>query len=164
MRAAALTVLLSASSALCGRAGAGPAAVPLALGQHVDGTLTAESQDYEGVTTEAVPVRYEGGAAVAVVVTSETMDPFAILAVRGAPVGADAGAAGGEGACVVLDAPHPLDVLVYVSSAGAAPLGDFRVSVERATDETIAAHDCQPGAPGGGQGGPSGPDRRTLTV
>ena len=161
MRPAVLSVLLSVSAGLCGRAGAGPAVAPLGVGDHVDGTLTADSRDYEGVTTEAVPVRYDGGAPVAVVVTSETMDPFAILAVRGAPVGADAGAAGGGGACVVLAAPHPLDVLVYVSSAGAAPFGDFRVAVEPATDRVLADHDCQPGAPSPG-GSP--PGERTIRV
>ena len=158
MRLVVLGLALSLSSGLCGRTGGGPGT--LAVGEHADGTLRADSQDYQGVTTEAVPVRYGGGAPVAVVVTSEAMDPFAILAVRGAPIGAASGVAGGPGACVVLEAPHPLDVLVYVSSAGAAPTGDFRVSVEPASQGVRAAHDCQPGAP------PSSapPGERTTTV
>ena len=161
MRFLLLSLALSIPSGLCGRAGGGPAAGALVVGEHADGTLRADSQDYEGLTTEAVPVRYEGGEPVAVVVTSETMDPFAIVAVRGAPIGAASGVAGGAGACVVLEAPHPLDALVYVSSAGAAATGDFRVAVEPATDGVLAAHDCQAAAPSPGL---PEPGERTLTV
>lgn len=160
MRLLLLSVLLSFSPGLmCGRTAGEPGA--LAVGEHADGTLRADSEDYEGVTTEAVPVRFEGGDPVAVVVTSDEMDPFAILAVRGAPIGASTGEAGGPGACVVLQAPHALDVMVYVSSAGAAPTGDFRVSVEPATDEVLATNDCQTGAPSPGL---PAPGERTLTV
>ena len=158
MRMLVVCLALSSSlAAVCGRAASGGA---LSVGQAFDGTLTAADVDeVHGVIAEPIEVRFEGGGPVAVVVTSDAMDPFAILAVRGAPVGAASGVAGGRGACVVLDAPHPLDVVVYVSSAGAAPGGDFRVSVEPATDRVRAAHDCQAAGPGG-----SSPGGRTLTV
>ena len=164
MRLALLLSLVASASLTCGRTAGGAEPGALRVGEHADGTLSADSQDYEGVTTEAVPVRFEGGEPVAVVVTSEAMDPFAILAVRGAPVGASSGEAGGPGACVVLAAPHPLDVLVYVSSAGASPTGDFRVSVEPATPEVLAAHDCQAGAPAAPSPGLPEPNERTITA
>ena len=147
MRALTLTVLLSTTASWCGR---GVAPGPLAVGDTVDGTLTADDTDaYHGVTADVVAVRHDGASPIALVVTSATMEPFAIVAVRGAPAGADAGEAGGAGACVVIDAPHPLDLLLYVSSAGGAPHGDYRVSVEPATDDVVARHGCEPGAPPG---------------
>ncbi len=163
MRIAALCLLLGSSVfPACGRSASRGT---LAAGDAFEGTLTADDvTDYEGVTTEAVELRYEGGAALAVVVTSAEMDPFAILAVGGSPVGVASGVAGGPGACVVLSAPHPLRVVVYVSSAGAEPYGPFRVSAEPATEQVIAEHDCQTGRGVDPSPGLPPPGERTITV
>lgn len=162
MRIVALVLLGSSLMPACGRSASRGA---LAVGDTFRGTLTADDvTDYDGVTTEAVEVRYEGGDAVAVVVTSGEMDPFAILAVAGAPIGAASGFAGGPGACVVVWAPHPLRVAVYVSSAGAEPYGEFRVSVEPATEQVLAEHDCQTGGAGAPSPGLPPPGERTITV
>ena len=139
------TLVLIATLNVCGETGR---ADGMGVGDQQDGALTADDFDETyGVIADVVPVRYLGGRPVAVVVTSDLIDPFAIVVSRQSPIGADGGRAGGGGACVILDAPHPLDVALYVSSAGGEPYGSYRVSVLDATNAVIAEHDCQTGAP-----------------
>ncbi len=140
-----LPFVLTATLNVCGEEGPTGA---MSVGDQQEGNLTADDFDETyGVIADVVPVRYPGGSPVAVVVTSREIDPFAIVVSRQSPIGADGGLAGGGGACVILDAPHPLEVALYVSSAGAAPYGAYSVSLLDATDEVIAEHDCQTGAP-----------------
>ena len=140
-----MTFVFAATLNVCDQTGG---AGRMGVGDRRDGTLTAGDFDETyGVIADVVPIRYPGGRPVAVVVTSQALDPFAIVVARQSPIGAGGGRAGGGGACVILDAPHPLDVLLYVSSAGRAPYGPYSVSVTDASEAVVAEHDCQTGAP-----------------
>ncbi len=122
-------VSLAALSFGVSRCGPAPAAFPsLDVSTVVTGTLSADDTDaHEGVTADAVDLSLAADQPVMVVVSSDVFAPFVIAAVRGAPLGADAGEVGARPACLTLSAPHPLEVRVYVSSAGGAAFGDYQI-------------------------------------
>lgn len=122
----------------------------LAVGQQVDGTLSdGDERIHAGAVVDVVRVRVEAGQPAAVLVSSDDLAPFVIVAAPGGPLGASSGVAAGPPACVSVEAPHALDLLVYVSSAGGASYGGYRVAVAPYTEALAAAHACRAGAPDG---------------
>jgi len=121
---------------------------PLTVGQQVDGTLTADDEHiHSGAAVDMLRVHVGAGEAAAIIVTSEDVAPFLIVGAAGDPWGAASGVAAGPGACVTVTARAPLDVLVYVSSAGGAGYGGYRLAVAPFSHALAGLHGCEIGGP-----------------
>lgn len=139
MRAFALLVLAVAG---CGDP-------TLGVGDLVDGALTdADTRIHPGAVVDVIRVHVGADERAAIVVTSDELAPFVIVASPDEPWGVASGEAAGPGACVVVGDVEPLDLVVHVSSAGGATLGNYQLTVAPFSHELAAAHDCQVGGPG----------------
>lgn len=122
----------------------------LALGDAVDGALTPDDTEiHPGAVVDVLRVRLEAGERAAILVTSDALAPFVVVASPGEPWGAAWGSASGTGACMTVGSDDALELVVHVSSAEADGFGAYQLAVKPFTHALAAAHGCRVGGPHG---------------